>query len=138
MTKKNDAALVGLIEEITTDAYGDDEQFWAFRQALQDHIRLTADALLAGEPVSVIAFDYDGNPRRGLTAKCRRPGGRPYAVAAADVALLPGVEGADYLAAYLKWLGLPPQPARSETSAVSPPELDLDLSKPVELVVLAM
>jgi len=29
-------ALDSLIEEITADAYGDDEQLWPFRQAFED------------------------------------------------------------------------------------------------------
>ena len=33
-------ALDKMIEEITVDAYGDDEQFWAFRQALEDNVDL--------------------------------------------------------------------------------------------------
>ena len=32
------AGLDALIEEITVDAYGDDEQLLAFRQALEDEI----------------------------------------------------------------------------------------------------
>ena len=31
-------ALDRLIEEITVDAYGDDEQLWAFRQAFEDDV----------------------------------------------------------------------------------------------------
>ena len=31
------ADLDELIEEITVDAYGDDEQLWAFRQAFEDN-----------------------------------------------------------------------------------------------------
>jgi hypothetical protein len=69
-------ALDKLIEEITVDAYGDDEQLWAFRQAFEDDVALPADGFVIGEPVSVIAVDYDGNERRGLTARCRREHGR--------------------------------------------------------------
>ena len=34
------AALDALIEEITVDAYGEDEQLWAFRQAFEDSVSL--------------------------------------------------------------------------------------------------
>ena len=61
-----------MIAEITVDAYGDDEQLWAFRQAFEDDVTLPADGFVIWEPVSVIAVDYDGNERRGLTARCRR------------------------------------------------------------------
>ena len=63
-----------LIEEIITDAYGDDEQLWAFHSALDDGIELPCDAFVIGELVSVVEFDYDGNQRRGLVARCRRDG----------------------------------------------------------------
>jgi hypothetical protein len=47
------ADLDELIAEITTDAYGDDEKLWAFRQAFEDDVRLPADGFVIGEPVSV-------------------------------------------------------------------------------------
>ncbi len=80
-------ALDRLMEEITVDAYGDDEQLWAFRQAFEDDVALPVDGFVIGEPVSVIAIDYDGNERRGLTAKCRREDGSEYVVAVSDVVL---------------------------------------------------
>ena len=63
--------LEELIEEITVDAYGEDEQLWAFLQAFEDNLTVPCDGFVIGEPVSVIAFDYDGNERRGITAQCR-------------------------------------------------------------------
>lgn len=33
-----------MIEEITVDAYGDDEKLWAFRQAFEDNVELPAAA----------------------------------------------------------------------------------------------
>ena len=40
-------------------------------------------------PVSVVAFDYDVNQRRGLVARCRREGGSEHEVSAhLDVAAL--------------------------------------------------
>ena len=65
-----------LIDEITVDAYDEQEQLWAFRQAFEDNIALPAEGFVAGAPVVVVAFDYDGNERRGLTAKCRGADGR--------------------------------------------------------------
>jgi hypothetical protein len=62
-----------LLEEILTDARGDDEQLWAFRQAFEDSVQMPADAFVVGEPVEVLQIDYDGNVRRGLTARCRLP-----------------------------------------------------------------
>ena len=40
------AALDRFIDEITVDAYGDDEQLWAFRQAFEDDVILPADGFV--------------------------------------------------------------------------------------------
>ncbi len=74
-----------LIEAITVDAYGEDEQLWAFRQAFEESVPVPADGFVIGEPVSVLSFDYDGNERRGLTAQCRRTDGSEHVVTAAEV-----------------------------------------------------
>lgn len=71
MTAEN---LDGLIEKIITDAYGDDEQLWAFHSAAEDGIELPCDAFVIGEPVSVVEFDYDKNPRRGRAGGSVRQG----------------------------------------------------------------
>src|ERR1039458_5093453 len=65
----NPAVLDALIDEITVDAYGEDEQLWAFRQAFEDNVAVPCDGYLIGDPVSVIEFDYDGNARRGSSAE---------------------------------------------------------------------
>ena len=136
------AALDELIEEITVDAYGDDEQLWAFRQAFEDEVSLPADGFVIGEPVAVVEIDYDGNERRGLTAKCRRADGSEPVVGASDVVFPEESGGARHVAAYRKWLGLEPYPPRVPDSrrkrqhkATSD---DLDLGGPVELIVLSV
>ncbi|MBN1817850.1 MAG: hypothetical protein JW828_10850 [Sedimentisphaerales bacterium] len=132
-----------LIEEITVDAYGDNEQLWAFRQAFEDDVALPADGFVIGEPVSVIAVDYDGNERRGLTAKCSREDGSEFVVAASEVVLPQASAGSRYIAAYRRWLSLDPYPA--ETNKPSRrrrqhkvAEDDIDLDKPVELIALTV
>jgi hypothetical protein len=57
-----------LIEEITVDAYGDDEQFSAFCQVIEDEVDLPTEGFVIGVPVVVTEIDYDGNEMRGLTA----------------------------------------------------------------------
>ena len=136
-------ALDELIEEITTDAYGDDEQLWAFRQVIEDNVALPADGFVIGEPVSVIEIDYVGNSRRGLTAKCRREDGSLHVVAASDVTFPEGSAGARYIAAYRRWLGLDPYPEEKQTPVLrkrrhKAGDDDLDLSRPVELIALAV
>jgi len=136
-------ALDKLIEEITVDAYGDNEQLWAFRQAFEDDVALPTDGFVIGEPVSVVTVDYDGNERRGLTAKCRREDGSEYVVAVSDVLLPQASACARYIAAYLRWLNLDPYPSKTR----KPPrrerqhkaaEDEIDLSKPVEMAALAV
>ena len=138
--------LVGLdqlIEEITVDAYGDDEKLWAFRQAFEDGVSVPCDGFVIGEPVSIVRFDYDGNERRGLTALCQREDGSEYVVAASDVELPTRSSGARYLAAYRKWLGLPPSSPKVATASRHKRQhkvttTDLDLSGRVELVALSI
>ncbi len=136
------AALDALIEEISVDAYDENEQLWAFRQAFEDEVAVPCNAFVIGEPVSVVEFDYDGNERRGLTAKCRCPDGREYVVSLHDVAFSRGEKGAIYVAAYRKWMGLPPflpettapHGRKTRPEAVGPA---IDLRRPVELAVLS-
>lgn len=136
------AALDAVIEQITVDAAGDDEKLWAFRHALEEHIVVPCDAFVVGEPVSVIGFDYDGNVRRGLTARCRRGDGAEYIVAAVDVVLSRRTEGERYFAAYRKWLGLeamPPEAASTHSHRQhKATATDLNLDSPVELVALSI
>ena len=140
---KNLADLDELIGRISADAYGNDEKLWAFRQAFEDEVTLPSDGFVIGEPVSVTDIDYDGNERRGLTARCRREDGAEHVVAAADVVFPQGSRGARHVAAYRKWLGLDPSPPgtpegprRQRQHKVTAD--DLDLSRPVELIALSV
>jgi len=131
-----------LLDEILTDAYGDDEQLWAIRQAFEDNVKVPTDVFVIGEPVELVAIGYDGNTRRGLTARCRREDGGEHVVAASEVVFPDGSVGAMHVAAYRKWLGLdpalqrPPAPTR-RTRRHKAHEEDLDLSASIELIVLA-
>jgi len=133
--------LTSLLHAILTDAHGDDEQLWALRQAFEDNVKLPADGFVVGEPIEVIDIAFDGNARRGLTARCRRQDGAEYVVAACDVAFPAGAEGARYVAAYRRWLGLeqevPPTTVTPRSKRHKAAEGDIDLDRPVELVVLA-
>jgi len=99
---KDSPELDGLIDDILVDAYSDDEQLWAFRQAFEDNVVLPAEAFVVGEPVMVLRIDYDGNERRGLTARCRREEGSEQVIAACDLIFPEGSSGARYVAAYRK------------------------------------
>jgi hypothetical protein len=49
-----------LLEEILVDAYGEDEQLWAFRQVIEDEVSLPTEGAVIGEAVQVTQIDYDG------------------------------------------------------------------------------
>ena len=57
---------------------------------------------------SVVDIAYDGNERRGLTAKCRRTDDSEHVIAASDVVFPQGSIGARYVSAYRNWLSLDP------------------------------
>ena len=140
---KDFEALAEMIEEITVNAYGDDEKLWAFRQAFEDNVELPADGFVIGEPVSVIEVDYDGNERRGLTARCRREDGTEHVVAVFEVVFHQASAGARHVAAYRKWLNLEPFPAEERISSGRRQQHkatadDLDLGKSVELIALSV
>ena len=108
--------LDSLIGEITTDAYGDDER--AFHCAFKDGFKLPCDAFVIGEPVFVIGFDYGGNQRRGLVARCRKKDGPEHRVAVSEVAIAEQSWGGHLIAAYRKWAGLNPWPEQAALPAL--------------------
>jgi len=132
-----------LLEDTLVDASSDDEQLWALREAIVDVLELPTDVHVAGEPLSLVAVDYDGNSRRGLVGRCRRNDGSEYRIGLADVALSPDAAGFLHLAAYCRWLGVEPGSTRGPDTGTNlrrhkASDDDIDLSKPVELVVLAV
>jgi len=125
------------------DAGADDERLRAFRQAFAEHVEVPAGALVIGEPVTVVEVAYDGNTRRGLTARCRTGHGHEHVVALADVRFPEGSEAARLVAGYRAWLGLEtapdaPSPLSHARARPAGADGDIDLSRPVELVVLAV
>ena len=131
-----------LIEEIIVDAYGEDEQLWAFRQAFEDNVVLPSEAFVVGQPVKVLAIDYDGNERRGLTARCRREEGQEQVIAACDLMFPERSTAARYMVAYRMWLGIEPPSQGSLSKMRRRPqkatEDDIDMSRDVELIAVAV
>jgi len=139
---KKSPELERLMDEIIVDAYGDDEQLWAFRQAFGDNVAMPAEAFVVGEPVTVMTIDYDGNERRGLTARCRREEGSGQVIAACDLIFPEESVAARYMAAYRKWVGIEPCPQGSLSLTRRRPqkatEDDIDMSREVELMAVAV
>lgn len=85
-----------------------------------------------------------GNTRRGLVARCRREDGTEYRVSLADVEVAPEAAGHQHISAYCKWLGVEPaapQRNRSANAKVREHKAnddDIDLTRPVELIVLVV
>lgn len=134
--------LDDILEAVLVDAYGEDEQLWAFYQAFKDNISLPADAFIIGEPVSVIQFDYSGNLFRGLTVKCQREDRSVYEASICDVFFIPGSESEGFQAAYRKWLNLEPCPEQNRTDrqrkySHKVRDNDIDPNLPVELIMLS-
>ena len=126
-----------LIEQITVDAYGEDEQLWAFRQAFEDEAKFPADGFVLGEPVSVIKIDYDGNERRGLTATCKKEDGSKHVVSLTDVAFGEG-DAIRTISRRVQKVGrsqscFPPAPRKKKHRAS---DADIDISQPVGLIVM--
>ncbi len=133
-----------LLDRMVCDAHGDDEQLWALREGIEAGLDLPMDVHVVGEPISLIAIDYDGNPRRGLVGRCLREDGNEYRIAFADIELAPNATGYPYLVAYCGWLGVQPARARPPSGSGSKvrhhkaSEEDIDLAKSVDLVVIAL
>ena len=102
--------LDALIEEITVDCYGEDEELTGFLTYFEDALERPVEATVVGVPVTIVGVDCPGDALRGLVARCRR-GGADYEVSLLDVALPRGSELARILAAYRYWAGAEPWPA---------------------------
>ena len=128
------------LETVLAGAQTDHDQLGALLQAIRSELALPADARVVGEPVQVVAVEYDGHPRRGLIATCRR-GEERHQVGLADIRFGPGTSGARVSALYREWLGLGPlvidglADAQARRHKVETSELEP--GTPVDLVVLA-
>jgi tetratricopeptide (TPR) repeat protein len=138
--KKSNEELDLLIHNITADTDNYDHELWAFRQVFEDDVTMPHEAFAVGEPVTVLAIDYDGNERRGLTARIRREDGSEHVIAACDLLFPEGSTGERYVAAYRRWLGIEPYPQgavpkRKPERATAD---DIDLAQDVTLIALAV
>lgn len=132
-----------LLVQIVGEAPDDDQQLWALHRAIEAAVVLPLDVHVVGEPLVLVSIEYDGNTRRGLVARCRREDGSEHRISLADVEMLARTPGARHVAAYRAWMGIVPDASAPATTQRSRRQHkagddDLDLSRPVELVVLAV
>ena len=132
-----------LLVQILGEGRDDNGQLWALHRAIEAAVALPLDVHVIGEPLVVVAVEYDGNARRGLVARCRREDGSEHRIGLADVEMPARTPAARHAAAYRAWVGLVPDagpPAATPRSRRhhKAGDDDLDLSTPVELVVLAV
>lgn len=97
------AALDALIEELTVDAYGD-EEVGGFLLGAEEALVQGEPATIAGVTVEVIRIGCGPDARTGLTARVLRDGAN-YEVALADLAFAPGSELGAVVAADRRWQG---------------------------------
>jgi hypothetical protein len=102
--------LDALIEEITVDCYGEDEELTGFLAYFEDALERPVEATVVGVPVTIVGVDSPAGALRGLVARCRR-GGADHEVSLLEVVLPRGSELARILAAYRYWAGVEPWPA---------------------------
>jgi len=101
--RKADSDLDRLIEEITVDAYDEDEQLMGFENAFDEGADFPCSGTVVGEEVEVLSVSVK-NHRRELIATCKR-GGRQYDVALLDTDVHGGPATSRLIAAYRRWLG---------------------------------
>ena len=104
------AALDALIEELTVDAYGDEEQLVGFLTGAEDALAVGEIATVAGVEIRIMAVDCGQDARRGLLAECERDHQR-FEVSLAGLTFGPSSELGQIVAAYRRWLGCDPHPA---------------------------
>jgi hypothetical protein len=96
--------LDALIDELTVDAYGDDEQLAGFLVGAEEALERGESATIAGAVVGVMGVDSGPDGRTGLTARVRRDG-VTYEVALADLTFAADSELGIVVAAYRRWQG---------------------------------
>ncbi len=98
------AELDAIIDELTVDAYGDEEQVSGFLVGAEEALVRGERATIAGVTVEVISVDCGPDARTGLTARVLRDGTK-HEVAIADLTFAPGSEIGAVVAAYRRWQG---------------------------------
>lgn len=141
---KPDDDIDMLVQDITVDSYGPDEQLWAFLTAFQDGVALPARGTVIGEPVTIVLIDYKGNEQKGLLATIQKTDGKEYEIALSDVEFPPDAKAFPLQQAYRRWQGIAliRKPRRAEyrekIKETKATVGEIDLTQPVDLIVLGI
>lgn len=99
--------LDALIDDLTVDAYDDEEQLAGFLVGADEALRCGEPARIAGIEVEVIKVDSGPDARTGLTARVQRDG-QTYEVAFADLTFDTDSQLGLLVTAYRRWQGRTP------------------------------
>jgi hypothetical protein len=100
--RQADPDLDSLIEDITVDAYDEDEQLMGFENAF-DEANFPCPGTVVGEDIEVLSVTTANN-RRELIATCQRNGKR-YEIALLDIDIHADPTTTRLLNAYRRWTG---------------------------------
>jgi hypothetical protein len=101
--------LDALIDELTMDCYGDEEQLTGLLTGAEEALVVGEIATIAGAEIRIMAVDVPSDMRRGLTAVCERDG-RRFELSLADIRFGDASELGRIACAYRRWLGCSPHP----------------------------
>ena len=99
--------LDALIDDLTVDAYGDEEQLLGFLVGADEALQGSEPASIAGVEVEVVRVDSGPDARTGLTARVQR-NCQTYDVALADLTFAADSQLGLIVAAYRRWQGRTP------------------------------
>lgn len=102
---RSSAQLDGLIEELTVDAYDDEEQETGFQVGAEEALVRGEHARLAGHDFEVRTVIHGPDVRTGLRACVRGQDGKTHEVALSDLEFPDDSELGMVVAAYRRWLG---------------------------------
>lgn len=104
MTRRSAAQLDAIIDDLTVDAYGDDEQLSGFLVGADEALVRGERASIVGVDVEILAVDSGPDERTGLFARVRR-NGQSYEVTLADLSFPARSALGLVVAAYRRWQG---------------------------------
>ena len=115
------AGLDRLIEEASTDCYGDEDcVFQGLVNGIEERVAFPFVARSVGLDVDVLGVDDACSGLRvGVIMRVAR-GGRTYRAALAALEIVDGTRGREHIEAYLQWAGVGPLPNRQQGSPRAP------------------